>query len=111
MTRGVIGRFTLAKDGGWAGEVRTLFLDAKLRLVPNDNRESENAPTFRVFVGQSHVGDAWEGRSSGEPSSAYLRVRLDDPSFPEPMQAALFVNSSGDQAQLVWSRRRHPPGE
>ena len=57
-----IGSFTLAKDGGWIGSIRTLTIDAKVHLVPNDNRENENAPAFRVFVGQSRIGDAWEAQ-------------------------------------------------
>lgn len=105
MTKGVIGTFTQARDGGWTGCIRTLTLDAKLRLVPNDNRESENAPLFRVFVGQSHVGDAWETHSAGQTPRSYLSVRLDDPAFAEPMRAALFISTDGDEAELVWSRR------
>ena len=101
----VIGTFTLAKDGGWTGAIRTLTLDAKLRLVPNDNRDHVNAPAFRVFVGSTRVGDAWEARSSGDPPKAYLRTKLDDPSLPEPISAALFPSEEGGEAQLVWNRR------
>ncbi len=102
----LIGIFTLAKDGGWTGTIRTLTIDAKVRLVPNDNRDSENAPAFRVFVGQSRIGDAWQARSGGDSPKDYLRVRLDDPSLPEPISAALFPSAEGKEAQLVWNRRR-----
>ncbi len=102
----VIGNFTLAKDGGWTGNIRTLTIDAKLRLVPNDNREHENAPAFRAMVGWSRVGDAWEERSGGDSPKAYLRVRLDDPTWPEPIAAALFTSDDGARAQLVWKRQR-----
>jgi uncharacterized protein (DUF736 family) len=81
-------------------------MNAKVRLVPNDNRDNENAPAFRVFVGRSRIGDAWEARSSGESPKDYLRVRLDDPSLPEPLNAAQFQFEDGAGAQLVWSRRR-----
>ena len=101
-----IGHFILAKDGGWTGSIRTLTIDAKLRLVPNDNRDHENAPAFRVFVGTSRIGDAWEARSGGDQPKDYLRVKLDDPSLPEPISAALFPSEEGTEAQLVWSRRR-----
>jgi uncharacterized protein (DUF736 family) len=36
----VIGDFTPAKGGGWTGRIRTLVMDAKVRLVPNDNRDN-----------------------------------------------------------------------
>lgn len=100
-----IGNFTPASNGGWNGSIRTLTIDAKVRLVPNDNRENENAPAFRVLVGQSRIGDAWEARSSGENPRDYLRVRIDDPSLYEPINAALFPSDDGNAAQLVWNRR------
>lgn len=102
----VIGTFVPAKDGGWTGSVQTLTINAKLRFVPNDNRDSDRAPAFRIFVGRSRIGDAWSARSNGESSKEYLRVRLDDPSLPEPLNAALFHSDDGSNAQLVWSRRR-----
>lgn len=102
----VIGTFTPTKDGGWTGSIRTLTIHAHVRLVPNDNRESEHAPAFRVYIGRSRIGDAWIAQSSGESPKDYLRVRLDDPSLPEPLSAALFQSESGMEAQLVWSRRR-----
>lgn len=102
----MIGSFTPAKDGGWTGAIRTLTIAAKVRLVPNDNREHKNAPAFRVFVGNSRVGDAWEARGGGDTPRDYLRVRLDDPSLSEPITAALFPSEEGDKAQLVWNRRR-----
>ena len=82
----VIGTFMPAKDGGWTGSIHTLTINTKVRLVPNDNRDNENAPVFRVFVGQSRVGDAWAARSGGDSPKDYLRVRLDDPSLPETHQ-------------------------
>ena len=102
----VIGTFVPAKDGGWVGTVRTLTMNAKLRFVPNDNRENDNAPAFRVLVGSSRIGDAWTARSNGDNAKDYLRVRLDDPSLAGPLNAALFRSDDGKGAQLVWSRRR-----
>lgn len=102
----VIGTFIPAKDGGWIGRIRTLTINAKVRLVPNDNRENGSSPTFRVFAGQSRVGDAWAAHSNGNPPKDYLRVRIDDPSFTQPLNAALFPDGDGLQARLVWTRQR-----
>ncbi len=102
----VIGTFTLSKEGGWIGTIQTLMMNAKVRLVPNDNREAGNAPAFRVFVGKSRIGDAWPAQSTGENPKDYLRLRLDDPCLNEPISAALFPDDNGGPAQLVWSRRR-----
>lgn len=101
----VIGTLTPAKDGGWVGTIRTLTIDAKVRLVPNDDRTSKKAPAFRVFVGNSRIGEAWEAKTGGLSPKDYLRVKLDDPTLSQPMNAAMFVSESGDTAQLLWSRR------
>lgn len=100
-----IGTFTLAKDGGWTGSIRTLTIDAKIRLVPNDDRTRDTAPAFRVFVGMSRIGDAWEAHTSGDVPRTYWRLKFDDPSLPEPLIAALFPADDGDTAHLVWNRR------
>ena len=39
-----IGTFTAEKDG-FTGQLRTLTLNVKVKLVPNDKGDSENAPT------------------------------------------------------------------
>lgn len=100
----VIGTFTPAKDGGWVGTIRTLTIDAKVRLVPNDDRTSKKAPAFRVFVGNSRIGGAWEAKTGGLSPKHYFRVKLDDPMLPGPINAAMFVSEHGDTAQLLWSR-------
>lgn len=101
-----IGTFTPSKDGGWTGFLHTLTLDAKIRLVPNDDRTGDKAPAFRVLIGHSRVGDAWEAKTTGETPKPYLRLHLDDPSFPEPLNVALFPSDTGDKAALVWNRRK-----
>jgi uncharacterized protein (DUF736 family) len=100
-----IGMFTPSKEGGWVGTIHTLTMNTKIRLVPNDNRDNEKAPAFRVFVGKSRIGDAWDARSSTETPRDYLRVKLDDPSLNKPLSFALFPSEDGSTAQLVWNRR------
>lgn len=101
----VIGTFIPTKDGGWSGTIRTLTIDVKARFVPNDNRDSDRAPDFRIFAGRSELGVAWREQTSGENPREYLSVRLDDPNFPEPLSAAMFESPSGGSGQLVWNRR------
>ena len=101
-----IGSFTLSKDGGWTGSIRTLTIDAKIRLVPNDDRTNDKAPAFRILAGTSRIGDAWEARIVGNIPKTYLRLHFDDPSLLEPITAALFPTDDGDKAHLVWNRRR-----
>jgi len=100
----VIGTFKLIKSGGWEGTIRTLMINEKIRLVPNDNRTSTDAPTFRIMLGWSKIGDAWEAETDSLPPKAYLSLRIDDPAFPAPMRAALFPDEDATTARLVWSR-------
>lgn len=104
----MIGEFKPSRAGGWEGKIRTLCLNAKVRLEPNDNRTNPHAPTYRLIVAGAHVGDAWEHRSRSEPPRTYYRVSLDDPSFDVPIWATLFLDADGDAAQLVWTRPVKP---
>jgi len=101
----VIGTFTQTKDGGWVGTIRTLTINTKVRLVPNDDRSSKKSPAFRVLVGSLRIGDAWEAKTSGLNPKEYLKVRVDAPTLPEPITVAMFPSESVATAQLLWTRR------
>lgn len=94
-----IGRFKRSKQGGWEGEINTLTIQRKVRLVPNDNRTSDNAPAFRVMLGWQPIGDAWEKPSRSDPPHHYLRVEIDDPLCP--IRALLFPDAEGMTARMV----------
>ncbi|WP_299410385.1 DUF736 domain-containing protein [uncultured Roseobacter sp.] len=98
-----IGSFTAGKDG-YAGTIRTLTVNIKARIVANDQKKSDGAPDFRVYAGRAELGAAWKAQSNGDEPRDYLSIQLDDPSFPEPIRAALFEDEEG-AAFLVWNRR------
>ncbi|OYX06375.1 MAG: hypothetical protein B7Z12_00655 [Caulobacter vibrioides] len=101
----IIGHFRPSRSGGWEGQVRTLCLNVSLRFAPNDDRSHPNAPTFRVMVGHSHIGDAWERGRHTDPPRPMFRVLLDDPLLPTVLDAALFPDEAGEKAILVWQRQ------
>jgi len=100
-----IGNFNLSKDGGWIGTIRTLTINAKVRIVPNDDGGGDKAPAFRVLRGNFRIGDAWEAQTPGSSPKDYLRIRIDDPYLLGPFYAALFPSDDGNKAQLVWNRQ------
>ena len=104
----VIGTFKADKDG-YAGTIRTLSLNAKVRIVANDQKQSPSAPDFRVFAGVTEVGAAWR-KTSAEDHSSYLRVRLDDPTFREPIKAALIEKTDDGILRLLWRREKKDDG-
>src|SRR5262249_12897644 len=104
-----IGSFK--KSGNeFQGEIVTLSVQAKgVRIVPEANRTSDNAPSHRVFVGRAEIGAAWSKRSN--EGRDYLSVKLDDPSFNSPIYANLFDDEGGETFILIWSRGRKANGE
>jgi uncharacterized protein (DUF736 family) len=105
MRRRIIGRFKRSKQGGWEGEIQTLTIQRKVRLMPNDNRVADSDPAFRVMLGWQAIGDAWERQSRADPSRDYWRVLIDDPLCP--ISAALFPDDEGMTAQLVINPQGH----
>ena len=43
----VIGTFSAGKDG-YAGSIRTLLLNGRVRIVPNERKNGADAPDFRI---------------------------------------------------------------
>ena len=102
-----IGTFKKSGDD-FQGEIVTLSLQSRgVRIVPETNRMSDNAPSHRVFVGRAEIGAAWSKRST--QGRDYLSVKLDDPSFTVPIYANLVED--GDTFNLIWSRSRKQNGE
>ena len=95
---------TFKKSGNeYAGEIVTLNVQAKnVRIVPDTNQASENAPSHRVLVGRAEIGAAWSKRSN--EGRDYLGLKLDDPSFTAPIYANLFDDEDGEGYSLIWSR-------
>src|SRR3546814_13506505 len=91
----VIGTFTPVKDGGWAGTIRTLTIEVKARFVPNDNRDSERTPEFRIFAGRSELGAAWREHKSGTDPREYMSGRIDGPGLPQTVSPAMYGAPAG----------------
>ena len=108
---------TFKKSGAeFLGQIVTLNVQTKsVRIIPEANRTSENAPSHRIFVGRAEVGAAWSKRSAEQRD--YLSVKLDDPSFNAPIYANLVQDEEGKGYALIWSpqpqgqRRLRPIGD
>jgi len=99
-----IGIFTKSSDGSYTGEIVTLAVQAKnVRLVPEENRQSDVSPSHRVMVGRIEIGAGWT-KTSNE-GRQYLGLKLDDPSFNAPIYANMFDDEDGKSYSLIWSRQ------
>jgi len=99
-----IGSFRKA-GAEFQGQIMTLTVQAKaVRIAPEPNRANDNAPSHRVFSGKAEIGAAWTKRST--EGRDYLSVKLDDPSFTQPIYANLFADEGDQGHSLIWSRSR-----
>ncbi|QNO27249.1 DUF736 domain-containing protein [Sphingopyxis sp. OPL5] len=92
--------------GAYQGRLQTLGIDTPLCLLAVDPREGEDAPDWRV-----HIGDSAEGSPTGEawnrlggPGGFHVAVSIDGPLCPRPIDAMLLTAGRGDVHHLVWSR-------
>ena len=93
---------TFRRDGqDFVGRLSTLMIDATVRLAAVE-KVSPSAPVFRAFVGEAECGAAW--RPTDPASGALLNVKLDDPTWPEPIHARLMAGE--ETCPLVWIRRQ-----
>ena len=100
-----IGQFTRDKSG-FAGRIHTLTVDRDLILVPAESSDAENAPDYRIHLGDAdgpEIGAGW--KRTGEKAGDYVSLVIDDPSLAQPIRANLF-QSGGDKSAWVlnWSR-------
>lgn len=103
----VIGTFSPVNNG-YAGIIHTLSTNAPIRILANDRKEKESAPDFRILLGNTEIGAAWRKTRQGSEQT-YLRVRIDDPSWPQPIWAILLIDADDGVVRLVW-RRDKPEG-
>ncbi|WP_037155885.1 DUF736 domain-containing protein [Rhizobium freirei] len=99
----VIGEFTTT-NGTIQGNVLTLTVKTRARLIPIE-RTSPSAPDYRAQAPNgAEIGAGWnEVSDDGEP---YVSIKLDDPSFNAPINAALWPAQKEGEYVLVWNRPR-----
>jgi uncharacterized protein (DUF736 family) len=100
-----IGTFHKGEDGNFNGAIKTLNLNVKTVQLRKVEAESDKAPNYRIFSGQTEFGAAWN-RVSKEGRD-YISVKLDDPSFHGPIYASLVDAPETSEAggySLIWSR-------
>lgn len=98
----VIGNFS-HKDGKYTGTIRTMTINVKAQLVPVENA-GKGAPDYRLFAGGADLGAGWV--ETTQDDKEYISMKLDDPSFAEPVRAAFFENKDDKTGVLIWNRAR-----
>lgn len=104
-----IGTFTRQDKGGYTGAIRTLSFNAKVQIIPDPTKTKPGQPDYRVYSAKVELGAAW--KKTSEAGRDYLSVSIDDPSFAQPLNAALIEAEEPDGYNLVWSRPRPRNGD
>src|ERR1700733_10089483 len=102
-----IGHFTRDKSG-FAGRIQTLFFYRDLSLVPAESSDAENAPDYRVHMGDGdgpEIGAGWH--RPGEKAGEYGSPVIDGPPPAQPIPAKP-LQSGGDGSAWVLNWNRPP---
>ena len=97
-----IAKLTKQQDGRLVGTLTTLALHVAKIIFEPEQSDNEKAPVFRVFAGDFEIGAGWKRVS--KDGNTYISVKLDDPSFAQPIWCALF-KSEGSLYLLDWNRQ------
>jgi uncharacterized protein (DUF736 family) len=101
----IIGTFKKVGTNGYEGDFAMLALQVKgVRIVAEQNRTKDDAPSHRIFVGRAEIGAAWTKTS--EKQEEYLSLKLDDPSFTAPVYANLIKDKETGDFSAIWSRSK-----
>ena len=98
----VIGMFKPENDG-YVGTIRTLSLNAKVKILAYDRKGSDGMPDFRIFAGDTEIGAAWR-KTNKDTGTSYLSLWLDDPAFITPIRASLLEATDDGTHRLLWRR-------
>lgn len=109
----MIGLFHFAPDH-YVGRIQTLSIEAEISIVPAPSSAAENAPEWRVLLGNPdtgvEIGAGWN--RTGERASSFIAIQIDDPAFGTPLRANLLRSAHrSDEHHLLWSRPRGVQGE
>lgn len=101
-----IGQFTRERTG-FVGRIQTVTLDRAVAIVPAEPSDAENAPDYRLHLGDDagpEIGAGW--KRTGDRAGEYIALAIDDPLFAQPIRANLFRD---DKKGTVWSLHWNRP--
>ena len=95
------------------GEVNTLQMQLKIKLIPNHLKNSDNTPDFHictpVYSGDDvQIGAAWKKTKQqiGDVMLEFLSITIDDPSLPSALNVAAFKKDDVSY-EITWRRRQN----
>ena len=102
-----IGMVTKQKDGSFVGKLKTLSIEADIRIAPVKNKEKPSHPDYRIMCKGVDCGAAWKkvGKESG---NEYVSASVSAPEF-----GTLYFNlgraanqDDDDVFALIWNEKQ-----
>jgi uncharacterized protein (DUF736 family) len=102
-----IGTFQ-ANSTGFEGEVFMVPLSTKGVRVVKETKPNRNpkAPSHRIFVGRSEIGQAWP--KTTDDNRDYLSLTFDFAGLNRPIYAILIKDPDSESYGAYWSRAKKP---
>ncbi|WP_438727866.1 DUF736 domain-containing protein [Parasphingorhabdus sp. DH2-15] len=100
-----LGYVSQNKNGNFEG-VLSMGLNTRVRIAPNNAKETDKQPDFRVYAGNhGEIGGGWTriGKSSGKE---YISLTLAHPMIgPHKVYANLgrVKDTNGDEFAILWN--------
>ena len=103
-----IGHFTRTSSG-FEGRFRAIGIDEEITLVPAEHSDSENAPAYRVLLGDEEGLDIGAGWSHvGDRAGEFVSLEIYSPLFGGTLRANLFrIGDDGSD----WGLHTNPPSK
>ena len=98
----VIGK--IDKQGN--GRIKTLAHRFQFKMLKVPTPQG-NEPTHKFKIEDVEIGAGW--KKTSETGRDYVSATFDDPSFPAPLNVAIFEDGDGEGYDVVWSRRKEAP--
>lgn len=102
-----IGEFS-REGSGFAGRIRSAFLEIVVVIVPVAKPGADKTPDFRIHLDDAsgpEIGAAWS--RIGDKAGDYLALVIDDPALPQPLRANLVQPAQDGVWVLLWRRMPH----
>jgi uncharacterized protein (DUF736 family) len=93
-------------EKGFAGEIRTLSIRARVEIRPNRSKGASVQPDYRIWSDDVDIGAGWLriGRMSGEP---YVSLAFEAPEFGQRRLYANLGRAAGqddaDCYAILWN--------
>lgn len=105
-----LGTVTKRENGGFEGTLAMMTLNTKITIVPNEAKDNERQPDFRIYAARGNeIGGGWNrvGKNSGKP---YVSLTFAHPAFGERRVFANLARAAGQDDDSVLAILWNPQG-